>query len=228
MIESALMNSTPAWVALCGKLAPMASIALFLAPLPTIRQISKSKTVGNLPLLPHTSMVVNSALWAMYGVLKDEPSVIVANGVGFGLSTLYFREFIKYAPKESSTLPGPVFLHIRAALTAIATALCTAAVFSRDKTAQVIGNAAVLFCMFLFASPLVAIKTVMATRSAESIPLPFTLATVTNCFLWSVVGRKQMKDFVIYFPNLVGLSFGLVQVVLKLIYGNGSATKIEI
>ena len=135
---------------------------------------------------------------------------------------------MKHAPKESSTLPGPVVLHIRAALTAFATALSVATVFPRDKAAQLIGNAAVLFCMFLFASPLWAIKTVIADRSAESIPLPFTLATVTNCFLWSVVGLKQMKDFVIYVPNLVGLCFGLVQVLLKLMYGNGSATKLDI
>lgn len=228
MIEAALVNSTPAWVALCGKLAPMASIALFLAPLPTIRQISTTKTVDSLPLLPHTSLVSNAFLWAMYGVLTDKTSVVVSNSVGFGLGTLYFRQFIKYAPKESPTLPGSVQLHIRTVITTIATALSIASVFPRDKAAKWIGNAAVLFCMFLFASPLVAMKTVLTSKSAESIPLPFTLATVTNCFLWSVVGLKQMKDFVIYFPNLVGLSFGLVQVILKLIYGNGSSSATDI
>ena len=74
----------------------------------------------------------------------------------------------------------------------------------------------------MFASPLSALKTVLKTKSAKSIPLPFTLATVLNCFLWSVAGLKDFHDFNVYFPNLVGLGLGLTQVALKLVYGDGS------
>jgi uncharacterized protein with PQ loop repeat len=91
-----------------------------------------------------------------------------------------------------------------------------------SAAARLIGNAAVVFCMLLFASPLSALKTVLQTKSAQSIPLPMTLATVLNCFLWSVAGLKDFNDFTVYFPNLVGLGLGLSQVGLKLIYGNGA------
>jgi solute carrier family 50 protein (sugar transporter) len=84
-----------------------------------------------------------------------------------------------------------------------------------------IGNIAVLFCVAMFASPLAALQTVLHTKSAKSIPLPFTLATVLNCLLWSVVGLLDMHDANIYLPNLLGLAFGIAQVVLKLVYDNG-------
>ena len=84
-----------------------------------------------------------------------------------------------------------------------------------------IGNIAVLFCVAMFGSPLAALQTVLKTKSAKSIPLPFTLATVLNCLLWSVVGLLDMQDANIYLPNLLGLSFGIAQVVLRLTYGNG-------
>lgn len=93
--------------------------------------------------------------------------------------------------------------------------------------AGLIGNSAVLFCMLMFASPLAALKEVLRTRSAKSIPLPFTLATILNCFLWSVAGLGEFKDFNIYFPNLLGLAFGLVQVGLKILFDYGSSTGIK-
>ena len=90
-----------------------------------------------------------------------------------------------------------------------------------------IGNLAVLFCVAMFASPLAALKTVLQTKSAKSIPLPFTLATVLNCFLWSVVGLFDMHDVNVYFPNLLGLGFGMAQVFLRLLYGDGNDVKVN-
>jgi solute carrier family 50 protein (sugar transporter) len=91
---------------------------------------------------------------------------------------------------------------------------------NKMKAAEVIGIMGVVVCVAMFASPLAALKSVLATKSSKSIPLPFTLAAVVNCFLWSVVGVMDMKDFNIYAPNLLGLFFGLVQLALKVIYND--------
>ena len=94
------------------------------------------------------------------------------------------------------------------------------ALFPVDEAASIIGNMAVLFCVAMFGSPLASLKTVLKTKSAKSIPLPFTLATVVNCVLWSVAGIFQMHDIKVYFPNVLGLTFGMAQVALKLMYGD--------
>ena len=84
-----------------------------------------------------------------------------------------------------------------------------------------VGNLGVFLCVCLFASPLSVALKVIQMKSARAIPLPFALASTLNCFLWSVTGLFDMKDYAIYLPNLLGLTFSLIQVVLKLIYGNG-------
>lgn len=76
------------------------------------------------------------------------------------------------------------------------------------------------FTVLLFASPLAALKQVIESKSAASIPLPFTIASVINCFLWAVVGLYEMNDVYIWLPSVLGLCCALVQLALKLIYGD--------
>ena len=61
------------WLEVCNQLAPATSVLCSLAPLPTIIQASRSKSVGSLPLLPYSSMAANGFIWALYGYLTDSP-----------------------------------------------------------------------------------------------------------------------------------------------------------
>jgi hypothetical protein len=89
----AALSTVPAWVALCGNMAPVVSMAVFFAvglrsrkihsviiltsfvctddplllsqPYPTIQQVSKEKTVGSLPILPYSSMIMSCLLWGV-------------------------------------------------------------------------------------------------------------------------------------------------------------------
>jgi len=207
-----------------------------MQPYPTIQQVQKNKSVGSLPLLPYSSMIANCVLWFAYGVLTNESKVWFTNLVGLFFGLFYFLRFIKYTQPKSTTLPGTVRQHMQGCFAIVAAAstwilTCYLTVRRKDMwmsyASGLIGNTAVIFCMLMFASPLSALKTVLRTRSARSIPLPFTLATILNCFLWSVAGLGQFKDFNIYFPNLLGLAFGLIQVALKIIFDYGSSTMIK-
>lgn len=208
------------WVEIAAQVAPFASLVLFLAPLPTMKEIQSSKSVGSLPLLPYTSMAANAFIWSAYGILKKETKVWASNGIGVLMAAFYTLKFIRYAPKAAPTLPGSVRQHLQsvAAVMLTTTLLALSPIKARAK---IIGSAGVAFCLMLFASPLAALKTVLASKSAASIPLPLSLATAVNCFLWMVTGMFQMKDPNIIVPNTIGLFFGLVQLGLKLVYGNG-------
>ena len=189
--------------------------------MPTIRQVEKDKTVGGLPLLPYSSMIANCFLWLVYGVLREEPKVWGTNLIGFLFGLFYFMRFIKFSPSKSPTLPGSVRQHVNVVLSLFAITLAFVYLSPVKDPAGLVGNAAVLFCVAMFGSPLAALKHVLETKSAKSIPLPFTVATVANCFLWSVTGLFDMKDANIYVPNLIGLAFGMAQVALKFIFGGG-------
>jgi hypothetical protein len=47
------------WVQACSNTAPLASVVLLSAPMLTIKDIVANKSVGNLPLLPYSSMIAN-------------------------------------------------------------------------------------------------------------------------------------------------------------------------
>ena len=91
---------------------------------------------------------------------------------------------------------------------------------SKEMASEIIGKEGVFFCIILFASPLAALKHVIVSKSAASIPLPFTVACLFNCVAWSCVGIWLMEDFNIYFPNLMGLCCAIAQLVLKVVYGD--------
>jgi len=208
-------------VEICAKLAPLSSILLCLAPLPTIQTVQNRKSVGSLPLLPYTCLFANAMLWGTYGLLTHERTVVVPNVIGLILALYYVTIFIQYAPRHNtaspSTLPGSVQQHV-AVLTTIAVATATAAHFRLVST---IGRAAVVLCIAMFASPLIAVKTVLETKSAASIPLPFTICSLLNTSTWLVTGVYKLKDWNIAMPNVLGLLFGFLQVALKLIYAHG-------
>jgi len=216
-------SSSTGWVSLCGKMAPIASIVVFTAPLPTMRRIQRDRSVGALPMLPYSSMIVACALWISYGVLKSEPKVYRTNSIGMVFSSCYFLFFRKYCPRSANGLPGTVPQHIRGIILIVSLTIMIHVTMAKDKAAELIGKTGVVFCVLLFASPLAALKNVLLTKSAKSIPLPFTIATVINCGLWSVFGLLEKHDFNIYAPNLLGLAFGIAQLALIGIYGDGGA-----
>eukprot|EP00804_Cyclotella_cryptica_P025371 CCRYP_012459-RA/>CCRYP_012459-RA protein AED:0.06 eAED:0.06 QI:3302/1/1/1/0.25/0.2/5/4160/256 len=214
------VSTWESFLKLCDTMAPYTGVLCFLAPLPTILQISRDKTVGNLPLLPYSSMVSNSFVWVMYGLLKKAPSVLYSNAVGVTLGAYYFFMFAKFCGPMASNLPGTVSQHLRGASAIILSNVFLAGWMSKETASEIIGKEGVLFCIVLFASPLAALKHVIASKSAASIPLPFTVACLFNCVAWSCVGIWLMEDFNIYFPNLMGLSCAIAQLLLKIVFGD--------
>ena len=209
--------SWKAFVELCGIISPFGSVLLSLAPLPTMLQIARDKTVGKLPLLPYSTMISNSSLWLMYGLLENLTSVSRCSVVGVMMGAYYISVFVQHCGQNASNLPGTVLQHVQGAGAIILLNLCLA-VSGFRYASDIIGKEGVIICIILFASPLSTMQSVIATQSAESIPLSFTLACLINCTAWFVAGYWQMKDFNIYFPNMLGIVSAAVQVLLKCMF----------
>ena len=209
------------WVRLCGFLAPIASVVVGLSPFPTVHRIVHDGKVGDFPLLPYTVMIISATMWFAYGLLRGEAQIWACNGIALVMGLYYLLNYIRFAHTASTatTLPGTVEQHIHAALfTMMACVLWTILQFSGQDPAWLIGKVGMVFGVLLFASPLTVLRVVIETKSALSIPLPFTIASTINCFLWSVSGLWQLGDPNIYIPNLLGLGFSLAQLALKVYY----------
>ena len=159
------------------------------------------------------------------GVLISEQSVIIANAVGLVLGIYYCMIFQRYCKADATNLPGTVLHHFQGTTFIIVFTLLLSVMQKRGTAAAIIGKAGVFFCITLFASPLAVLRDVILTKSAKNIPLPFTLASVLNCLLWSIGGVVVMKDFNIYFPNLMGLLCGVVQLIMILLYGRKTPSR---
>lgn len=218
-----VLTTTESWNSIinaCGTIAPYTGIMCSLAPMPTIRQIARDKTTGIMPLLPYSSMVSNSFIWVMYGSLKNLKSVFWANSVGFVLGTYYMIMFSRYCGPMANNLPGTVDQHWKGTSAIILFNVLLATSLPKPRARDIIGKVGMLSFIILFASPLAALKQVVESKSAASIPLPFTIASVINCLLWSMVGIYDMKDIYIWLPSVLGLCCAVVQLFLKLIYGD--------
>ena len=213
----ATVLSWAAFVNMCEVMSPFGSVILSLAPLPTILQVAQDKTVGKLPLLPYSTMIANSSLWLMYGLLKNLTSVSRCSVVGVTMGAYYIAVFVQHCGPNASNLPGTVIQHVQGAGAIILINLCLA-VSGIGHASEIIGKEGVIICIILFASPLSTMQSVIATKSAESIPLPFTLACLVNCMTWFVAGYWKMQDFNIYFPNVLGIVSAAAQVVLKCMF----------
>lgn len=230
--------AVPSFVNLCSSLAAPASVLVSAAPLPTIRQIKEKKDVGSLPLLPYSCMAANCVLWTTYGALRHTPSIWLPNGVGLILALYYIQSFIQNnhrgatsseSSSSSTALSGSVKVHL-AGVGAVVAAAALAfqsqfqlPVASVAAVADGVGATAVIFCIALFASPLSTLKTVLETKSADSIPLPFSIASLLCCFFWSVTGILELHDMNVIVPNTLGFLFGLAQVGLKFMYSGNSS-----
>ena len=218
-------SDLPLWVEACRTLAPAAAWVVFLSPMSTLRGVARRKSVGGLPALPYSSMVLNCSLWVIYSVLKNEPAIRYANTVGLALGLYYFYLFHQNCDAKATGLPGTLQQHVQGTSLVIGVALMISVSLPRDVAAEVIGKAAVLFCVVLFASPLSVLKEAIIARSSQNIPVPFAVASTINAFLWSVSGVLALRDVNVWFPNILGLAFSIAQLVVIFMYGNGEGDK---
>uniref|UniRef100_A0A7S0CEY2 Sugar transporter SWEET1 n=1 Tax=Proboscia inermis TaxID=420281 RepID=A0A7S0CEY2_9STRA len=160
----------------------------------------------------------------MLGLLKSERKIWVTNVPGVILGCYYAYEYRKYCPRNAANLPGTFSQHVNAIFFIAIFTLLAAFGLSREAAASLVGMEGVVFCVLLFSSPLAAMRSVIQTKSAKSIPLPFTLVSILNCTLWSVVGVIEMNDIMVYAPNLLGLLASVAQLALITIYGTSKSS----
>lgn len=182
-------------------------------------QIKKTKAVGQLPLLPYSSMVLNGAIWMTYGAILSNPGIWLPNIPAVILGSYYWMTYYNHCPPGASHLPGTMPTHF-AAVGAIAAGVVGVAACMPVESAQtIIGVTGDVICVAMFAGPLAAIKTVIEEKSTQSLPFAFTCATFVNCSLWSVYGLVVLSDPYVWIPNILGLGSSIVQIGLFAKYG---------
>ncbi len=204
----------PGLVKLFAVGAPIAAQVVFLAPVEAMMKVRKAGTTGDLPLTPYSSMAGCGMVWATYGYLLNDMTILYPNLSAIVLGSAYTAMYTKFAPPETSVMP-----HI-AGLGATAVGLYAASTALPLETAvQLLGYGGSAFVISMFGGPLAAIKTVLEQKSTASLPFAFTVATFVNCTLWTSYGALVIQDPFVWFPNLLGLASSIVQLSLFARFG---------
>ena len=207
-------------VSLWSDLAPFASIALKLSPMPTIQKVRREGTTGGLPLLPYSAMATMTFVLVCYGLLINDTKIIMTHGAGHLISLFYCLSFYKNVDKEASNLPGTVGMHARTGLGIAAATIATIVVFGQ-KAAPIVGMTTVLLSCIMYTGPLAALRAAIESKSARNIPLPYAVASTVNALAWFVYGFFRISDFMVWAPCAIGVASATAQIVVNALYGNG-------
>jgi len=197
----------------------LTSNALYASALPAVLASRKTGSLGPFNPLPTTVMVLSVLSWLIYGLAVGNPWIVASNLPGAAAVLLTFVVMLPLMSKDDRVL-APVQATLVGG-TMAKLCLWTWLVFSGATAAfraSCVGYFASSIFIVLSAAPLSTISTVLATKSADSILAPMMAAQCANTFLWTVYGFFAAKDVFVYGPNAVGLTLGLIQLALKLLF----------
>ncbi|XP_045823285.1 bidirectional sugar transporter SWEET13-like [Trifolium pratense] len=205
-----------------GIIGNIISFAVFLSPLPTFYTIFKKKSAEGYQSLPYVVALFSAMLWIYYAFVKREAALllITINTFGIIVESAYLIVFLIYATKKSrlSTIKLLLLLNV---FGFGAMLLSTLYLSKGAKRLAIIGWICLVFNISVFAAPLFVLSKVIRTRSVEYMPFFLSLSLTINAVMWFFYGLL-LRDYYVALPNTLGFVFGIIQMVVYLIYRNAT------
>jgi solute carrier family 50 (sugar transporter) len=156
------------------------STFLGLSTLPAVLQVSKTRELKQLNIIPLALLLMNALAWILYSFIMANYYIFFANIVNFGACLFYVLTCLPLETIDRQTLITRIMVILGSCL------LCLGAVcfitFKDDETAriQISGWGSVLILLIFYASPLSTMRTVISTKCSESIHVNLAIATLVN------------------------------------------------
>ncbi|GFP93800.1 bidirectional sugar transporter sweet14 [Phtheirospermum japonicum] len=197
---------------------------VFLAPISTFYQIYKKKSSEGFQSIPYVVALFSAVLWIYYALLKSNTTLLITiNSVGCVIETIYIVFYIYYASKagrvQTLKLLG-LLMSCGAGLIGVTHFL----VKSPEQRAIIVGWICLIFSLCVFVAPLCILRQVIRTKSVEHMPFLLSFFLTLSAVMWFFYGLL-LKDFNIAIPNVLGFTFGILQMVLYLMYKNARKTE---
>ncbi|KAL3503286.1 hypothetical protein ACH5RR_037735 [Cinchona calisaya] len=169
------------------------SFLVKLAPLPTFY---KKKSTEGFQSIPYSVALFSAMPGIYYAFLKADTALLIKiNSICCFIETIYLCFYLFYAPKQARLL-------------------------LKGKTcASIVGWICLVFSICVFVAPLAIVRQVIRTKSIEYMPFLLSFFLTLSAAMWFFYGFL-IKDFNIAIPNILGFSFGILQMVLYLMYKN--------
>ncbi|KAJ4728841.1 Bidirectional sugar transporter SWEET [Melia azedarach] len=202
-----------------GLLGNIISFLVSLAPLPTFYQIYKKKSTEGFQSVPYVISLFSAMLWIYYALLKENALFLITiNSVCAVIQFGYISAYLFYAPKKARILTVKLFLLFNVFGFG---AICLLTFFLAKGTTRekILGYACMVFALSVFAAPLCIVRKVIRTKSVEYMPFTLSFFLTLGAVAWFFYGL-MIRDLNIAIPNVLGFIFGVLQMVLYMIYKN--------
>ncbi|KAL6851949.1 hypothetical protein ACP4OV_020134 [Aristida adscensionis] len=214
------------WAFAFGLLGNIISFMTFMAPVPTFYRIYKSKSTEGFQSVPYVVALFSCMLWIYYALVKtNEGLLITINAAGCVIETIYIVMYLVYAPKKSKLFTVKILMLLNVGIFGLIL-LGTLFLFAGARRVVALGWVCVGFSISVFVAPLSIIKRVIQTRSVEYMPFSLSLSLTLSAVVWFLYGLL-IKDKYVALPNVLGFTFGVVQMALYMFYMNKTPVAME-
>ncbi|KAL6210442.1 hypothetical protein ACLB2K_015674 [Fragaria x ananassa] len=200
-----------------GIMGTIVAFLVYLAPLPTFYWIFKKKSTQGFPSIPYSVALFSAMLTLYYAFLKTNCMMLVAiNSIGCFIETVYLVTFMIYATPKSRifTTKLLILFNILGYGTIVLSTILVPNALLRLK---IVGWITIVFSVCVFAAPLTIMRQVIRTKSVEYMSFPLSLSLTLCAIMWFFYGLL-IRDLFIAAPNVLGFAFGIVQMIMILVY----------
>ncbi|XP_040385790.1 bidirectional sugar transporter SWEET13-like [Oryza brachyantha] len=209
------------WAFAFGLLGNLISFTTYLAPIPTFYRIYKSKSTEGFQSVPYVVALFSAMLWIFYALIKsNEALLITINAAGCVIETIYIVIYLAYASKKAKVFTTKILLGLNVGVFGVIL-LLTLLLSKGENRVVSLGWVCVAFSVSVFVAPLSIIRRVVQTRSVEYMPFSLSLTLTLSAIVWFLYGLL-IKDKYVALPNVLGFTFGVVQMGLYVFYMNAT------
>ncbi|KAJ1394591.1 SWEET sugar transporter [Sesbania bispinosa] len=199
----------------------VASVSLYAAPTVTFKRVIRKKSTEEFSCIPYIIALLNCLLFTWYGLpviskkWENFPLVTV-NGVGIVFELSYVLIYFWYSSPKGKVKVAMTAVPVLLVFCAIA--LVSAFAFpDHHHRKLLVGSIGLGVSVAMYASPLVAMKQVIQTKSVEFMPLPLSLCSFLASLLWLTYGIL-IRDIFVAGPSVIGTPLSILQLVLHCKY----------
>ncbi|POM57454.1 MtN3-like protein, partial [Phytophthora palmivora] len=195
-------------------------IGMNLSPAPDMYRVHKSKTTGQMALLPLVLMCFNNHLWLLYGLLTKSIFPLSAAALAGEIAGVIFTSvYYRWARNtlEARRTCSAAFLGMVLVTLYVFLGVAGETGQSYDQVVQSLGYVGATINICMYASPLATIKVVLETKSSASLPINLCTMICLNCCMWVATSIVD-NDMFVLIPSVIGLVFSGVQLPLYFIY----------
>ncbi|KAL8056501.1 hypothetical protein ABFX02_04G123000 [Erythranthe guttata] len=172
---------------------------------PTFYTIFKKKSTQGFQSVPYVVGLFSAMLWIYYAFLKPETTLLITiNTVGCFVQSTYICFYLFFASKNARIQTVKLILLL-----------------------NVVGFGLIIVLTHFWAndSNRDDIRQVIRTKSVEYMPFLLSFFLTLSAVMWFFYGLLR-KDYNIAIPNVLGFLFGVVQMVLYVMYKNTNPKKV--